>query len=245
MADDPQRSGPDPATEIRDERGSGNGSLRKLAYEKIEDLLNRGKLAPGQLITQRELVALTGATLGSVREAVPRFEAEGLLLTVPKKGLMVPSLDVKFVREAYQVRQMIEQAAVPDMIENLDDATIRTFIDGQKALETDLTGQGENVTIELLDRIQRADWAMHAAFVATMSNSLMDNIYRVNAIKIRMVAQSRLKVTGGNAVRIFGEHYQVLKPLLARDRQATERALSLHLGNSLQIALGGKATPFD
>ncbi|MFN7025365.1 MAG: GntR family transcriptional regulator, partial [Pseudorhizobium sp.] len=44
-------------------------SLRQLAYERIEDLLNWGRLRPGQLISQRELVEVTGVTLGSVREA--------------------------------------------------------------------------------------------------------------------------------------------------------------------------------
>ena len=37
---------------------------------------------------------MTGSTLGSIREAIPRLEADGLLQTLPKRGLMVPSLDV-------------------------------------------------------------------------------------------------------------------------------------------------------
>ncbi len=215
------------------------GSLRKIAYERIEDLLNSGGLKPGELITQRELVDRTGATLGSIREAIPRLEAEGLLHTVPKKGLMVPSLDVTFVRNAYQVRKMIECTAVPDMIRWLDDEAIRIFIETQKSLEAELKAQGPDVSQDLLDRIQREDWNMHAAFVKTMSNALIDNIYRVNAIKIRMVAQSRLKVTGRNAERIMGEHYQILEPLAARDAEATTRALSRHIDHSLEIALGG------
>lgn len=228
---------------LREERASGNGSLRRFAYEKIEDLLNRGRLTPGQLITQRELVTLTGSTLGSIREAVPRFEAEGLLVTVPKKGLMVPSLDVKFVREAYQVRRMIELTAVPDMIRQLDDRAIEAIIDRQKALAAELSAAGSSVSLDLLDRIQLEDWTMHADFVRTMSNTLMDNIYRVTAIKIRMVAQQRLKVTGRNAARIFGEHTKILEPLRARDREGTERALAAHIDNSLHIALGGQVAP--
>ena len=57
-----------------------------------------GRLKPGQLISQRELVETTGLTLSAVREAIPRLEAEGLLQTLPQRGLMVPSLDVTFVR---------------------------------------------------------------------------------------------------------------------------------------------------
>lgn len=223
----------------RDEPGSGKGSLRKFAYDQIEDLLNTSRLKPGQLISQRELVELTGATLSSIREAIPRFEAEGLLVTVPKKGLKVPSLDVTFVRDAYQVRRMIECSAVPDMVRRLDDETIAGFIDKQNSLLEELKTHKGSAPQPLLDRIQREDWTMHATFVHTMRNLLIDNIYRVTAIKIRMVAQSRLKVTAENAERIFGEHLTILEPLAARDREETERALKRHIDNSLTVALGG------
>ncbi|MFN3636732.1 MAG: GntR family transcriptional regulator, partial [Rhizobium rhizophilum] len=86
----------------------GENSLRQLAYSRIEELLNWGRLRPGQIISQRELVETTEMTLSAIREAIPRLEAEGLLQTLPQRGLMVPSLDVTFIREAYQMRRVIE-----------------------------------------------------------------------------------------------------------------------------------------
>ena len=69
-------------TQRRDTHHSGaEPSLRQIAYDRIEELLNWGQVRPGQIISQRELMEMAGVTLGSVREAVPRFEAEGLLFT--------------------------------------------------------------------------------------------------------------------------------------------------------------------
>ncbi len=65
---------------------SGENSLKQVAYQRIEDLLNWGKVRPGQVISQRELVDMTEVTLSAVREAIPRFEAEGLLQTLPQRG---------------------------------------------------------------------------------------------------------------------------------------------------------------
>jgi DNA-binding GntR family transcriptional regulator len=220
-------------------RGPGDGALRRLAYDRIEDLLNSGQLKPGLLYSQRELVDLSGATLGSVREAIPRFEAEGLLVAVPKKGLMVPSLDVAFVRDAYAVRAMIERAAVEELARSADDRLIEDLRDRLGALGHELAAQGRPAPDELIDRIQREDWAMHETFVRHMSNALLNNIYRVTAIKIRMAVQSRLKVTGGNALRIVREHAVILDRLAERDVEGALAALDLHIGNSLQIALGG------
>lgn len=55
---------------------------------------------PGQFISQRRLVELTGL-LGAIREAIPRLEAEGLIKTVPQRGLQVAHIDINLIREAF------------------------------------------------------------------------------------------------------------------------------------------------
>ena len=224
---------------VEDEGRSGDGGLRRRAYDRIEDLLNSGRLRPGQMYSQRELVELTGATLGAVREAVPRFEAEGLLVAVSRKGLMVPSIDVRFVREAYQVRAMIERAALADLLARRDAGFVETLTARQGALAKELAAHGQAPPDDLIDRIQREDWAMHEALVSNMSNALLGNIYRVTAIKIRMAVQSRLRVTGSNAQRILREHGAILERLEVWDAEGALAALDRHIGNSLHIALGG------
>ena len=209
--------------------------MRQAAYERIEELLNSGVLSPGQLITQRELVELTGLTLGSIREAVSRLEAEGLLQTLPKRGLMVPSLDVSFVRDAYQMREVIELAAIPDMIERLGKKTVEEWLDWHQQASEQIGC--ENIDF-LIQEIQRRDWAMHEGFVGAMRNTLISNVYRVTAIKIRMAVQSRIKVTSFNANRVINEHLRILEALYDSDAGGTRDALAYHLDNSLKLALG-------
>ncbi|MCK5933675.1 MAG: GntR family transcriptional regulator [Fulvimarina manganoxydans] len=221
---------------------SGMGSLRRYAYGKIEDLLNSGQLRPGQLVSQRELVEATGATLGSVREAIPRFEAEGLLVTVPKKGLMVPSLDVAFVREAYQLRRMIELSALRQAARRIPREQIEEWRVWHEAKEIAVQESTGGIARSLIDQVQRYDWAMHAEIVAALGNRLVDNVYRVTAIKIRMAVQSRLQVTGDNAARILKEHRAILDPLAQGDVEVATRALERHIDNSMTIALGGTVT---
>ncbi|MCB1441304.1 MAG: GntR family transcriptional regulator, partial [Nitratireductor sp.] len=63
--------------------------------------------------------------------------------------------------------------------------------------------------------------------------------------KIRMAVQSRIRVTGRNAARVLSEHAVILQKLAARDVEGTRRALDRHIGNSLEIALGGTVDPND
>lgn len=212
--------------------------LRQTAYERIVDRLNAGALRPGQIVSQRELVADTGTTLASVREAVSRLEAEGLLHTLPKRGLMVPSLDVDFVRNAYGMRRVIEMAAIPDMVARIDAATVAGWIAWHRdALARIDAGPDEALAWD----VQRLDWAMHEAFVAAMGNALVANVYRVTAIKIRMSVQNRLQVTPLNARRVLAEHLDILGALSEGDVERLGASLGRHIDISLRLALGGAA----
>ncbi|MFV0334624.1 MAG: GntR family transcriptional regulator [Tropicimonas sp.] len=214
---------------------TGGQTMRQAAYERIEELLNTAQLAPGEIVTQRGLVERTGATLAAVREAIPRLEAEGLLKTLPNRGLMVPSVDVRFVREAYRLRKLLEVSAVEDAIRLVPKPRIEAWIDEH---ETDLQADVPPGDKALSERFQHLDWDLHQTIVQSMNNGLVDNIYRVNTIKIRMAVQSRIQVTPLNIARVAGEHLSFLRPMLAGDEAAAREALGLHIEKSMQIALG-------
>ena len=61
-------------------------TLREKAYESFTRHLLARDVRPGQFVSQRRLVELTGLTLGAIRELIPRLEAEGLIKTVPRTG---------------------------------------------------------------------------------------------------------------------------------------------------------------
>lgn len=216
--------------------GGGNGStMRQAAYERIEELLNTAQLSPGEVVTQRGLMERTGATLAAVREAIPRLEAEGLLKTLPNRGLMVPSLDVRFVREAYRLRTILETTALEDAIRVLTKRQIESWISEHEA---DVTMDLSEVHEALSKKFQHLDWILHRTIVQSMENSLVDNIYRVNTIKIRMAVQSRIQVTSLNIARVAQEHLDFLRPMLSGDIDVAKRALSRHIENSMKLALG-------
>jgi DNA-binding GntR family transcriptional regulator len=224
-------------------RPAHHAPLRQAAYDSIEDLLNNGALKPGSVVSQRELVDRIGATLGAVREAIPRLEAEGLLVTLPKRGLMVPSLDVTFVRDAYQMRAMIEATAASVALKTIPRSVFQDLIARHEAAGRQLRQTGDP---DLPNQIQRFDWAMHAQFVEAMGNTLINNVYRVTAIKIRMAVQSRIRVTSDNAFRIINEHLVFLKAFAAGDEASAIALLKKHIENSQTIALGGTVdTPPD
>src|SRR5437773_2221660 len=81
-------------------------SQRVQAFEKFRDCILSAKLLPGQFVSQRELMELLGMSLAAVREMIPRLEAARLIRTAPKRGLQIANVDLKLIRNAFQVRAM-------------------------------------------------------------------------------------------------------------------------------------------
>src|SRR3954454_10907905 len=86
-------------------------SLRARAYENFQQQLVQANIRPGQFISQRELMQLLGMPLGAVRELIPRLEAEGLLRTVPQRGLQIAHVDLKLINNAFEFRRLLEREA--------------------------------------------------------------------------------------------------------------------------------------
>lgn len=99
-------------------------TLREKAYASFTRHLLARDVRPGQFVSQRRLVELTGLTLGAIRELIPRLEAEGLIKTVPQRGLQIAHIDLNLIREAFQLRVFLEKEAVALFTRSASDETI-------------------------------------------------------------------------------------------------------------------------
>lgn len=108
-------------------RDSVSIPLRDIAYRRLRDDVVACRLAPGQLVTERQLAAATGLGISPIREALTRLDHEGLIRKLPRKGYQVKPLTIRTVDNLFEywqilgpevIRQGIEGAA-PDQIERL------------------------------------------------------------------------------------------------------------------------------
>ena len=82
-----------------------------LAYELIKNHILDLELRPGELVTEKRLMELTGCGRTPVREAMQRLQRDGLLRVVPFRGAFVTDISVKDVMEISQVRELLESFA--------------------------------------------------------------------------------------------------------------------------------------
>jgi DNA-binding GntR family transcriptional regulator len=123
--------------------------LRDQAYQRFTRGLLKREIRSGQFVTQRELALITGMTLGAIRELIPRLEADGLIRTVPQRGMQVAQVDVSLIRNAFQFRLMLEREAAALFAEHAPTAEFDRL---QQAHEAVLAAAATGITPALIAR---------------------------------------------------------------------------------------------
>ena len=210
--------------------------LRDRAYESFRQHLLAMDLRSGQFISQRQLVALTGLTLGAIREMIPRLEADGLIVTVPKRGMQIAALDLKLIRNAFELRRILECEAVAVFTRHATEAEIAALVAAHRAVMA-RAAAGER-SKELLDEAQTIDWAMHETLIDALGNELIRNIYRVNALKVRLARLEQSLLSETVLLSSLREHARVLDAIAARDAAGAVEALRAHIESAHLRVLG-------
>ncbi len=228
-------------TDETDSRSSRSASrpkpvLRDTAYRKFMDYLMSGELRPGLLVSQRELCESTDTTIGAMREALKRLEAEGIITLIPQRGVMVREPDEREINDVYETRKIFEAYAAQIYAESGDLDKIAEI--KEQSLEV-LNRKVE--TREESARLSRerliVDDLLHQTLIGNLNIQLANEIFDKLRIQIqvtRLGVQPRF-VDSRPALR---EHLVVIEALEKRDGKAAAQAMIEHLEGGRRRAVG-------
>lgn len=209
--------------------------MREQAYQSFTQHLLASDVRPGQFVSQRELVNLTEMPLAAIRELIPRLEAEGLITTIPQRGMQIAPIDYNLVRDAYQFRFALELHAIEHFTKTAKDTVINALLDSHEAILRAVQEDGE--TDELRAEAQAIDWGFHDLIIQSLKNEIIANAYKVNSIKIRLIRQELTRIEG-HIEPVMLEHIAVIRALQSRDAQHAVKALKQHIDTARRRALG-------
>jgi DNA-binding GntR family transcriptional regulator len=211
-----------------------NRNLRDRAYQGYTRSLLDQQIRPGQFITQRELVKITGFPLGSIRELVPRLEAEGLIRTVPQRGMQVPQVDLALVRNAFQFRAFLEEPAARLFARDAPADAIAALREShERILARHEAGDGG----KLMEDAEAVDLSLHEAIIGLQKNEILSNAYRVNWIKIKLIRLAETRLYVDMIPSVMGEHLRIIEAFERRDEDEAARAITRHIETARQRAV--------
>lgn len=210
------------------------GAVRDSAHSQFQEALLDGRLRPGQLVNQRDLIDMMGLSIGALREVLPRLQSEGLIHVLPQRGIQIPAIDLPLIREAFQMRAALEREAVIHAIKNMSDDILRE----QHALHTRIVDSVKSApTDALLQQGQEIDDQFHTLLIHSTKNGVLIRAYEINSIRIRLIKLDRTRLSQHTLPDAFTDHLAIIDALLARDKFAAIEASDRHLANARNRAL--------
>lgn len=82
--------------------------IRKQVADVLRDAIALGELAPGERLIERVLCERIGVSRTSLREALRELENEGLVTSLPNRGLVITKLSYKNTEDIFAVRASLE-----------------------------------------------------------------------------------------------------------------------------------------
>ncbi|NQW00287.1 MAG: GntR family transcriptional regulator [Rhodospirillales bacterium] len=216
--------------------GRAKPVLRDTAYRSFMDYLLSGQLKPGLLVSQRELCETTGSTIGAMREALKRLEAEGVITLIPQRGVMVREPSEREINDVYEVRKIVETHAIRAYAESGDLDKIAEV--KQQTLDTMGRKPETRQEIAQVSRERSLiDDRLHQIIINSMNNQTLDELFE----RLRLPVQvSRLSVQPRfiDSLPGLNEHLLIIDALEKRDGEAAAAILMDHLEKGRRRAVG-------
>lgn len=113
----------------------GEPSLASTAYQRIKTDIVECAFDPGQYIAQADLAARYKMGITPVREALRQLSQEGYVQSIPRLGYVVSHITAQDVQEIYEMRYLLETAAVrlaaqraaPELLAQIHDSAQFTY----------------------------------------------------------------------------------------------------------------------
>lgn len=195
------------------------GITREVAEILRQDIWS-SRLRPGQRLNEQQLATRYGLSRPPLREAMRTLEAEGLVVSIPRRGCYVRVLTPVEIREMYAVRAGLEKLAASLIVERPDVDKIADSLD-------ELLDTVENKLTDLPDSIE-ADIEFHRSFVRHSGNTRLLQMWE------QVIGEIRLALTVVDSeyfktTYIETTHRGSIEMLRSRDEQAVVNEMS-HLG---------------
>jgi DNA-binding GntR family transcriptional regulator len=204
----------------REEKQGGESkfSLGEFVRTKVREAIESGQYQPGSRVRENDVAEWLKVSRTPVREALRHLEAEGLLVFVPWRGVIVAELDRRQVAELYKVRAALEGLAASLAARHISDTELSL----------------------LRDLLARGDRAKDAKTLAELNKQFHETIYL--ASHNRYLVQNLNSLRGslallkgttysfsGRPEQAQAEHRAIFEAIGKRDPVAAEATARQHL----------------
>ena len=193
-------------------------SLKQVAYETLKQKIVSCEILPGSTLTEDMLCEMLNASRTPVRDAISRLEQEHLVSIKPKKGIRVNRVSMNSIRELFEVRCLLEPAAVLKYGNRIPDEIYARYT--QQFQRTNLPSE----------ELYRVDDEFHQMFINASDNRYFRSVYSMIADQVwryRMLTENRPRDEHAQE-----EHYEIAASCIRGEWEHASRLMLEHIENA-------------
>ena len=186
----------------------------------LRSLILTGAIKPGEKILPKDIQARFGVSHIPVREALRALEAEGLVVTVPRRGTTAAEVSLAELHEVYAMRRLLEPPLMAQAVLSRTDEQVAAAAAARRRLAAE---SGSDVYSWL---------ESHQAFHRLLIEPAVHGVGRRVLDQLATVAERyvRMSVASLNAdVLSAHDHDTLLEAFVAQDAGLAERETLHHL----------------
>lgn len=189
--------------------------------EAIEEGIRSGALVPGDPIDEDHWGKRFEVSRTPVREAFLQLQAQGLLINLPRAGMVVAKLDLQQLVNVWELLAELEAFAVKLACDRMSNTERRQLADIHEAAQ-------ESVECEDVTAWHQHNADFHEVLYAGARNPyLREDILRMRAKTA--VYRKHAYAAVGHLRASYQQHQTILAAVLARDSQAAYECMSGHM----------------
>lgn len=208
---------------------SFSSSLRQRIFRQIQNDILNGIYEPGENLIETKLSEELGVSRTPVREALRQLELEGLVQSIPNKGVTVKGVSSDDIQDIYTIRMLIEGLASRWAAEKITDEELEEL---KEAVDLEEFYTMKSDYRQLL----KLDTRFHdIIYKASKSMPLMHTLstfhhYIQKARKISMSSAKR-------ASEVLIEHKAIMQAIIDKDAARAEKLTIEHVKNASENLL--------
>ena len=193
-------------------------------YQSLRSMILDLELAPGTRFTETQVADHFQVSRTPVREALQRLEVENQIIIRPKQGCFVRSVDIKQIRDYYDVRVAIESLAVELACDHMP-------ADQLQALAQQWDPANTSFGTTAGDRIKQAEELFHITLAQGSGNEALVRYLTDINDHIRVVR--RLGWPDIASIHdTYSEHFEICELIRQRDKAGAQAAMERHIRKS-------------
>lgn len=200
-------------------------SLHSYVFNYIRDAILNGRYKPGDALVETRLADELGVSRTPIREAIRQLELEGLVISIPNKGVVVNGVSQQDIDDIYTIRSMLEGLAARWAAQRIDESGLKELEEIVELMEY-YTKKSDFEQLTQLDT--RFHGVIYEACASKVLKHLLDNLLRY----VERARRGSLKVPM-RAHQSFKEHKGIFEAIMKRNASEAERLMAEHIARAI------------